>query len=309
MPRCLPVERTAFGTFIAALVSCVSLGCDDKPAAADKRTEPWPAPAVASETSALQRGIRHEYELEPAQTIEFELKTKTTTITGLFPIVRGSLSIDLMRLARSDSKLSIDLGATRITSGLDAENANHSITAQNWLNVGASLPEASRERRRWATFLLEKVEHTGVDAAHEAPVARQAMKDLEQAANAESPDAGLSDASAEPPSMPSEIRATRARLLGSLEMNNRRVTQHYEVELQFLYPARATPGLTPDVIVVNSTQAVRIPLAQYEIQPRNAAGVLIASDLKLLGSEVGRVAKLKFSLRFKMQSGHGGSED
>ncbi len=284
------------------LIGCLLLGCDEKQAPKEKRTEPWPAPAVASKKASLERGAQLEYALEPGQKIEFELSTKSNTIAGVFPIVRGSLRIDPMQLTQSDSKLSIDLGAVRITSGSDKENPGYSITAQNWLNVGASLPEATRERRRWATFLLEEVTDSKVTSAHEAPLDRGAMKAFERAGADAAADASAADAAPTALDVPAEIRSTRARVLGSLEMNNRRIVQPYDVELQFLYPARATPGLAPETIVVNSTHKVRIPLAQYEIQPRNAAGVLVASELKLLGQEVGRVARLKFSLHFKSQA-------
>jgi hypothetical protein len=49
---------------------------------------------------------------------------------------------------------------------------------------------------------------------------------------------------------------------------------------------------------VASTGSYKIALEQYQIAPRNAAGMLISSDLKLLGAEVARTALVSFALEF-----------
>jgi len=278
------------------------LGCDKKQETSSERTEPWPAPAAASASAARAAAVRSEYALAPGQRVEFQLKTKSTSIEGLFPLLRGSLSVDLMQLSESEAQLQIDVGAARITSGKDDdENVHYSLTAHNWLNVGASLPEATRERRRWASFLVEELTETGALAAHEARVSRK----LTERAQAPEQDAGTdaeveSDAEAPEarPGAPAEVRATRAKLVGSLELNQRKVTAPYQVELQFHYPTEASPGFPPDRIVVQSVGSVQVLLAQHDIEPRNSAGERIAADMKLLGKQVGRVARLRFALEF-----------
>jgi hypothetical protein len=84
----------------------------------------------------------------------------------------------------------------------------------------------------------------------------------------------------------------------SLELNSRRVTQPYAVSVELHYPASATPGFPPDRVVVTSVGSYKIALDQYQIAPRNAAGMLVASELKLLGAEVARSAQLQFALEF-----------
>jgi len=313
----VPVERTrvpAGGRFVAALFlaaaqtsSCL-LGCDRKPPPPE-RSEPWRAPVVASAPVA-KPGAALPYTLAQKQEIAFTLKTQATTITGVFPIVRGTLALDPVNLKNSDAKLRIDLGAVRITTGSEDENRGYSVSAQNWLNLGASIPEATRDARRWATLLLEEVQETEAKAAHEATVDRKRLAQL-RAELETTPDTSDADAATEadtPPdaasprgsavTLPAEIRTTRVRVLGSLELNGRRVTEPYAVTLEFYYPATATPGVPPDRIVVRSVGTHKFPLERYQISPRNPAGMLVASDLKLLGAEVARAAQVHFALQF-----------
>jgi hypothetical protein len=299
------------GLLAAALV--VSLpACKDHDPKQTERTEPWPAQPAASENPS-RAPRRERYTLAAGQVIDFELKTRDSLIQGTFPLVRGSLELDLMHLKDSLAKLSIDLGAVRIRTGTDDEQIAYSLSAQNWLNVGASVPEAARESRRWASFFVESIQETTSEAAHEAK--RDAKRERQArevvasdssssaAASSSAPGAaplasGSASAAESAPPAPVELRVARADLVGSLELNELRVTRNYTVTLEFHYPAPATPGLVPDSIVVQSARDLRIPLEQHRITPRDAAGVRVASELKLLGKEVGETAVVSFALRF-----------
>jgi hypothetical protein len=70
------------------------------------------------------------------------------------------------------------------------------------------------------------------------------------------------------------------------------------VDLDFYYPVEATPGMPPDRIVVQTVRPISVPLSQHDVVPRNSAGVTIASELKLIGPEVGKTANVSFSLQF-----------
>lgn len=273
--------------------------CDAEPRPVE-RTAPWRAPAAASAPDPeLAKTLR--YTLAPKQEIAFSLKTQTTLITGVFPIVRGTLDLDPVNLKNSEATLRVDLGAVRITSGSEDENRGYSVSAQNWLNLGASIPEASRDARRWATLLLEEVPEIDAGSAHEARVDRKRLEQLKIKSEGTSTTGANADADVAPSestSLPGEIRVARARVRSSLELNNRRVTQPYSVSVEFHYPAAATPGFPPDRVVVASTGSYKIALDQYQVAPRNAAGMLIASDLKLLGAEVARAAHVIFALEF-----------
>jgi len=294
-------------TPVATLTGLLLAGaCDKEPKQpVDERTEPWPAPAASTRGSAQKR-VQHDYVLASKQKLSFRLKTRSNSIEGEFPLVKGSLSVDLMNLKHSEAKLSIDLTAVRIAAEAERENRDYSMRAQNWLNLGSSQPEAVRARRRWATFLVEEIRTTQVDAAHEARVdkkltrAAQAPPVADAGADAESPDATDPNSTDDgDTSLPiEEVRVARADLVGSLTLNQRKVTQPYSVRLQFHYPAKATPGVPPSRIVVETRRAIRIPLSQHDIEPRNAEGQLLSQDLKLLGDQVGSVAQVSFSLVF-----------
>lgn len=297
-----------------ALSLAIALGvcaCNNEPRPVE-RTKPWRAPAAASATSAnVEKTLA--YTLAPRQHIAFSLKTHSTTITGVFPVVRGTLDLDAVNLKNSDANLRVDLGAVRITSGDEDENRRYSVWAQNWLNLGASIPEAARENRRWATVLLEEIQEIDAGAAHEARIDRKRLEQLKSMSQAQHAGASttVADATADSDAgtdaeanalddagLPAEVRVARARVRSSLELNNRRVTQPYAVSVELHYPASATPGFPPDRVVVASAGSYKVALDQYQIAPRNAAGMLVASDLKLLGSEVARSAQLQFALEF-----------
>ncbi|HEU5075802.1 MAG TPA: hypothetical protein VFU02_16530 [Polyangiaceae bacterium] len=304
----IPAASAQRMRLLALVVASWLLGaCDTSEPRPVERTEPWRAPAAVSAPSS-DPDKTLKYTLAPKQELTFSLKTPTTTITGVFPIVRGTLDIDPVNLKNSEAHLRIDLGAVRITSGSDDENRSYSVSAQNWLNLGASIPEASRDARRWATVLLEEVLESDASSAHDARVDRKRLDESRQASTSTSGteallDAGAHAAASDAGSLPAEIRVVRARVRSSLELNERRVTQPYSVSVEFHYPAAATPGFPPDRVVVASAGSYKITLDQYQIAPRNAAGMLVARDLKLLGSEVARAAQVRFALQFVPTAG------
>ena len=275
-----------------ALFCCLgvaSSACKDEKAPRENRTEPWPAPAASSArtpTSALVR-----YRLGERQQIDFELVSKGTKIVGLFPVLKGELEVDLMHLERSRATLGIDLAAARIQADDEREHTSYSATAQNWLNVGASIPESTREDRRWAHFEISEVFDTSADAAHEGRLAERAKKAPGPNTNA---DAGA---------LSGELRKVTAKVRGPLSLNQRRMDLDANLSLSFRYPAEATPGFPPERIEVKSSRTVSVSLEAFGIEPRNAKGVLVASDMKLLGSTVSRIARVSFSLEFRKHEG------
>jgi hypothetical protein len=190
-----------------------------------------------------------------------------------------------MKLERTRGTIRVDLGAVRIDAEDQRDHTNYSATAANWLNVGASIPPAERERRRWASFEIAELLELSSEAAHEA---RQQKH---------------SKANADPDAAPAtEVRTVTAIARGDLVLNDRRMSQDFRISIALHYPAEATPGFPPDRIVVSTRSDQRIVLDAYGIKPRNPAGVVVAKDLALLGSTVGTIAQASFSLTFVHQS-------
>lgn len=263
--------------------------CRDEKPPPEERTEPWPAPAASSARQPAAALVH--YELVDKQQIDFELVSKDTKIVGYFPVVKGDLEVDLMHLDRTRGSLRVDLGAVRIEADNEREHISYSTTAANWLNVGSSIPESTREGRRWAKFEISEVFDTSSDAAHEGRLARRAKK---------SPKANTS---ADAGAFEGQLRKVTLKTRGPLSMNQRRMDQDANLSLLFEYPAEATPGFPPERVEVKSARALRISLDAFGIKPRNAAGILVATDMKLLGSTVSRIARVSFSLTYRQRPG------
>jgi hypothetical protein len=265
-----------------------SWGCEQAPPA-EKRSEPWPAPAVSSARAPASALV--DYELESRQRIDFELQTRSTKIVGFFPVVRGKLELDLLHLERTRGTVEVDLGAVRITAGDERDEREQSATAMNWLNLGSSIPEATRSGRRWASFEISEIFQVSAQAAHEGRVQPREEN------------AGRGETDADTGASAGESRQVLAKVRGPFSMNQRRTSQDLNVSISFDYSAAATPGFPPATLRVESARALGIPLEAFGVEPRNAVGVVIASDRKLLGSTVGRVAKVSFVLTFRHQPG------
>ena len=135
---------------LPALLALALLGACKEKAPPPVRTEPWPAPVVSSAPppSRLAR-----YKVASPSSVRFELPARRATPRGSIEVLRGHASVDLGAPSRARVELLVDLGALRMDGEQDAGEIDRGSTlrAQNWLRLGPSLPEAERERRRWAT--------------------------------------------------------------------------------------------------------------------------------------------------------------
>jgi hypothetical protein len=120
------------------------------------------------------------------------------------------------------------------------------------------VPEAERERRRWATV---DVTLDGQPASGGADVA-------------------------------SVLEANAA-----ITINDFRVERRFEVHARWHYPESDAGRRAPDQIDLETVRPVEFSLSEHAIEPRDALGGLIAEETRLLGDEVGRTAKVSVSLR------------
>jgi hypothetical protein len=190
-----------------------------------------------------------------------------------------------MRLSKSSASVEVDVAAMRLSEFNENSARDNEMLAQNWLNVGASKPEAERERLRWAKFTLDAVEELASEEAHGG----QRRKNKPQVAT---------DGDAAPPDSAEETRVLSALGVGRLELNDRRVTHRLPVAVEFVYAVAATPGALPEKIVVKSRRSMPVPLRSHDISPRDAAGQPQPSELGLIGTVIGRTASLSFELSF-----------
>ena len=94
----------------------------------------------------------------------------------------------------------------------------------------------------------------------------------------------------------SEIRRVTLVALGALTFHGFRVEHRARLRAEFHYPATATATTTPARIVVETRSPLIVPLAAHDIKPRDASGTFLAEGTKLLGTKVGRDARVSLQL-------------
>jgi hypothetical protein len=204
--------------------------------------------------------LRAHYEVEKSD-ITFELPAKRGTPRGRLPAATGRFEIDFENPERSSGSLRVELGLIEL-EGADGEGGTADATrrALEWLELGAEIPSAEREARRFATFSIRALEDKNLGA-----VARRRRDGRPHGS---------------------------ATVVGELSLHGVRAPVRVPVSLEF-EPLGAPP---PQRLVIRSRQPLVVPLGVHDIRPRDARGVLVARELTLLGESVGREAKVSFAL-------------
>lgn len=272
----------------------VAVGCDRKDAVPE-RTEPWlraSAPAATPPTPPLV------FIPEPLAEIRFSAPAKTGTPTGLFRAVGGRIRVALGDLGATRGELRVDLTSVALDADSPDEAVSRTGQARAWLGVGTSLPEAVLERQRWAVFTIERVTELTQSRAELGELVRAPFGDTPDVA---APDAALdgSDSQQAQSGPPRETRRIRFNASGALELHSFRVPASAALRADFQYAGPAQPGAVPERVLVATEQPLRVALDAHDIKPRSATGVLIAQDMKLLGTSVGRTARVSVEVRLK----------
>ncbi len=275
----------AFHTWRLAAVLAAVLGAacsrsDPTPAPAPAPSEPWPAQA----RSSGQRSQRVAYAVAKRGEVSFDLKTRQAQHRGVMGVARGELEIDLLDLSASRGHVEVDLTSVRMLDEDGEPDRQASARALNWFELGSSRPPAGRERFRWARFVIESVSDTSSEAAHEGRL---------QPAPKPAADAGAGGSSGQ---QPAQIRIVDLTMKGKLRLHDYEVVQVVALRAAFHYAAPATAGAVPQQIVLTTRRSFPVGLAAHDIRPRDALGTEIASDMKLLGTEVAREARVTLHL-------------
>jgi hypothetical protein len=264
-------QRWAVGAVAVTLAGACTR---TKPAPAG-RTEPWAAPPSASSyrSAPLRLDIA-----ERAET-SFVLTAKEGRVEGTFRVARGELRTDLRDLGRTRGTVSVDLASVMV-QGADREDRLAAETAQNWLGVGASVPETAREKYRWARFDLDRVENLSARTPQHGRRPPRAPPD--STAGVESvPEAGAE-----------EMRTVDLDAQGKLLLHGYEVELRVPVSLCFHYPGPPKVGQAPTRVDIATRAAVAVSLDAHDIKPRDPAGNLLPRDLRLLGTRIGREASV-----------------
>jgi hypothetical protein len=191
--------------------------------------------------------------------------------------VDGSLELDLSALDKSHAEFWVDLGSLELDAA-DAGPSDRRDAALNWMGLGQSVSAAQREHLARASFKLEGLEGSGGKRF-------------------------------------SDLRRTRGEKVGQ-----RRVTVNARGQLALL-GVRAPTNVSlevefetgddekspPERLLVRTQKPITLPLSTFGIEPRDARGTLLARELTLLGSEVGKNARVTLELTLVQSDDHIGN--
>jgi hypothetical protein len=248
---------------------------------AEQKKDPW----LAAPTSSAARAAKlSRYRVDTRCEMRISLPAKDATPRGTARVCRGELEVDLFDLEKTTGTIQVDLGSIEMDAeGDGGASTDFTRTAQNWLDLGSSRPEAERERQRWATFTLGNVEDLSAERASEGKRTKT-TGDL-----AVDVDGGPR----------TETRSVTLTAKGTLQLHGVRVDAELPIKADFHFPEAAAPDVRPDRIELTSRRPLVVSLAQHEIKPRNAQGVFVAAETKLIGTTIGKDAKVTLSVSLK----------
>lgn len=267
----------------ALALLALALGACSKPEPPPvERKEPWLANPPDAAAAILAK-----YVVSERCEAKVELKAKEATPRGTFRVCRGELTVNLSDLTASRGTLAVDVASIEIKGDGDAGRSDErSQDAQNWLDVGASRPEADRERLRWAVFTITSLTDASSPSAH-AGRRERAEPDAEEPAALPEDDAGAERRA--------ERRSVTLTAKGHLLLHRVRVDVEVPIRVAFDYGARASADALPERIALTTRRPVLVSLAAHDIKPRDSAGVFQAQGMKLIGTKVGADARVTLS--------------
>lgn len=251
--------------FVAAVLALFAARCDrdaDRPAPPAEPSVPWPAHSHKNANVPAEPVV---YRVTEQSRVDFDAGTRAVSIRGTFPIVDGHFTLDFAEPSRSRGSARVDVGAVAIEGDAGARDPDRTSEALDWLDLGSSRPEVERERLRFASFDLEAIDI-----------------ELEPDALPAHGDAG-----------PERVRQAAFTARGTLSLHDRRAAQTVRGTASLHYDRGAA---RPSRIVIATTGPAWLELETFDIAPRDAHGVLLASELSRIGREVARRAKVTLSL-------------
>ena len=268
-----------------SLVAALACSREEPP---PERTEPWPAKPPEAPAS-----LSAKYVIESASATTFGVSTRKQKNTGSLPIAKGSFEVDLLDLTKTTGSVSVDVGAIRFSSfDDDRDNRAQAQRARSWLDVGASRPEAVREKARWARFTITKIEKPSATAAHLGKKQKRPRPSPLDAGDAG--DASL-------PSPDAEVRRVTFDAVGDLLFHSYRVEAVAKLNADFFYEDGASFDTKPVSVRIHSRSPLRVSLAAHDIKPRDSKGVVLSAELPILKRQVGREARVTVDVRAKLR--------
>ena len=274
-----------------AVAMALLAACSKKEPPPPEPTEPWPAHAAPSAKQSPTK--RTTYQVEERASARVRLKTRALTARGELRVARGQLEINLNHLARSKGTIAMDVASIAMTEAGDAGLRDATNAARSWLNVGSNRPEAERERVRWASFEITRIEDVTSDTAAGG---RKVKVPIVRDAGADASDSGDGQITA------TESRRVRLKAFGTLTFNGYRVEKRVSLEVVFHWQGDADLRSPPARVNIRTRRPFVLELAAHDIAPRDESGRRTPGDDKLLGRRVSREARIELELSAKLAS-------
>ncbi len=263
-----------------------------------KRDEPWRAAPQASVVAPKQSFARfHSDELSR---IHVELRAPEARIFGTVRVLRADLLVDPRDLAGTRGELRADLASLVVHADKAVDRQRYTTQAHDWLDVGASRPEAERARLRWARFTIAELHELSAPAAHAGrtlttippwdgpPPTKPASTDA---------DASRADAGALTEPLPAfgPLRAVDLVAAGELTFHGFKTRASAALTVIFEFASEPRPGDLPRRILIRSRAPFVVSLKAHDIKPRDAHGVALSREFDLLGTKVANNAQVSMA--------------
>jgi len=223
------------------------------------------ASALAASTVDAGSGA-WRYTLEPAAGAHVDMQGVKERIRADATGASGTLEVVPKDLARSRGTVRIDLATLATSTFHNDDDATQTRHARTWLEV--QVGGQTNESMRWAEFAIRSID--GLSASDVSAVAAQ--RDGDQ-----------------------DVRTVTMTVHGDLLVHGHTVPNENAVAVEFHWPAGAPAGSQPGRVVVKSQQSMRVVLKEFDVRPRDPAGIALAWTTSLI-SKVAEAADVTVDL-------------
>lgn len=275
--------RLGLGSFVA-LCTLHLTGCKEETAQKPEPTQPWLKEDAAA--GERERSQAHRFVVAPGQSLELALPGRQGKPTGTLHGITGEFDVTLGELARTSGTLRIDLtelvmnapeAKKRDRKTEEKGQPSEDLSAEqvtrlglNWLGLGSEVSAEDRTKNRSAVFEVQSLRALSHPAASSGALRKGTGEEL--------------------------VRKVQATAEGELSLRGLSVQRQLRVALHFRYEGKGGKDQLPQAIEVELRPSARVPLNEYEIAPRSAAGNLLSEELAVLGKTVGSAADIRGSI-------------
>jgi len=182
----------------------------------------------------------------------------------------GTVDLDVKDLTRTRAEVRVDLTTLSTHTFNTPKDADQTRHARTWLEVGDAVDEATREKNRWAVFVIRRVDGLKESDASKLPMEKDEVGNL---------------------------RTVEATVHGDYLLHGRKVEKSAEVVVRLRYGAGTAPDARPTALEIRSKVPFIVTLAEHDVKPRDTFGKFAQGSLGLLGTKVAETAAVTLELR------------